>query len=1423
MKPVDLNGTSHSDLDTLKEAVCDSLINLTFARVSGFGPDGALVFGRKPNRHFVSGFLAPGFDPTGQDDETSDIRINTHGLDFAVSAEESSHIAVSANLAIYVRALPEWDEIRTPGYGIFPVFQPNAEVRRALRASVREQMAQRAASEHPSASYKDYLAAKQEAYAAACRDLGLPAPSANLEEVALEPIEEDIEQSARDKVSGRDDVDDREDESEPQDRIYARPVIDLPDHLAEPQRPPEVWVRIPVTLGPWQVALHDDLDRQTWQIDAEIEAAIKDAVRLWLKTEQGGMRAYRDVRILPSDCASRASWDRYLVTCRKRDADSRQLLADPFSLRLVVRANRDRQREGVDLVRVALEHHGRRAAGAHQALIEPACFQISITVELAASFLRMMPLDRVRPSYRYRRYMSQPAIGVNCGVESVQMAGRTRLLTSWAPRYVLPRQVPRAGSSVPRDYATLSDPAFDVSALCSLTQAYSGWIKDIDSGIDPAADVESLEDREAETRRFARDLEAYRSEKADIDRGIQILIDARGAYLSQPDCEAAVPYRAWLMTNESFRESGKDKDGTVRFDSWRLFQMAFILAQLPAFASRLPVYANRFDPQRDEDTASLLYFATGGGKSEAFFGVLTFLLFLDRLRGKTFGVSALVRYPLRLLTVQQARRLFRLLVHAELVRRRHGVAGAPFQLGFWVGKSNTPNGLNDERLASVPFDDAGMPAKGGPEEANYRSVRRALNKVPSCPFCDAPTELRRMRSEGGSQRFRLALMCFNTACKWARETKGQILEPLPFLLVDEDIYARAPAVVLGTIDKLALIGQYHSTISSVFGMFGLARWGIDGQDRLAAPREVNQHNPPPGRSKLSPLYEDGEKRFFDPLPGLIIQDEAHLLEESLGAFAGLFETTLEQVFKHNDELLGDMVVRRPETVPGAGAIRLPKIIAATATVSDPARQTEMLYQRECRQFPHPGPDLYASFYSQPKAPEASERRAALEATGDVESFAPWGRVYVSFMTNGGTHTITSVNILAALHATITGLLTGLWNDADPAGQAQAVERLMAGLTPADQDPVWPWRHALLKQVKDTGRFDLTASLVDLHRVVLTYVTNKKGGDVVLDALQSVARETHQYDGLPSEELKLDLISGGVDMEGIERVMREAERTRTEVGDFVPLADNLRNIVATSAISHGVDVDRFNAMVFAGIPSNIAEYIQASSRVGRSHVGFSLLVPTPQSRRDRYVVETHKAFHRFLERMISPPAIDRWAAHAIKRVMPSLFQAWLMGVVEPRLFSKAEDKTKAPQFWRMYHIHAYLAPVRRREELLPNFVAFVLGATGVEGRGSGRIGAPHNQAYYRQLAIREAYAMYDLFTGDEAALGGKLSEFWNASTEVRRPMMSLRDVEDAGLITPAAARPGLAIDEAYRNDVEQAMKFLRRQRGDGSELDDETGG
>ena len=182
--------------------------------------------------------------------------------------------------------------------------------------------------------------------------------------------------------------------------------------------------------------------------------------------------------------------------------------------------------------------------------------------------------------------------------------------------------------------------------------------------LDAADAASALTEEERGSR--AADLDGYRRESGYIRAGISLLQESQAAARSLAKGgvgteerarleRRAAPWNAWLHTNETFA-----RYGGARYTDWRLFQLAFILAHVPTLASRMPEFADRFDAFRDELSASLLYFPTGGGKSEAFFGLLIFNLFLDRLRGKHRGVTALVRYPLRLLTLQQARRLMRI-------------------------------------------------------------------------------------------------------------------------------------------------------------------------------------------------------------------------------------------------------------------------------------------------------------------------------------------------------------------------------------------------------------------------------------------------------------------------------------------------------------------------------------------------------------------------------------------------------------------------------------------------------------------------------------------------------------------------------------------------------------------------------------------
>jgi hypothetical protein len=1153
-----------------------------------------------------------------------------------------------------------------------------------------------------------------------------------------------------------------------------------------------------------------------------------------LATNEGQREAYRpNERILPSHFASKANWDRYLAElCQRRPAVLSDVLPDLSGVSLLLAADPDYVDPTRVNFRAATENGSTQPSRQRFNDFETSIFQVRLEVTLPADIHCPLRLDRVRPSYQFKDWLTYPAMGLNCGVLQLPSSdGLVRLGTTWAPRYVQPRIDPAIITGLPTRYVELADPNADHTRLLLLPERYDEWIAA--QALFDAGEGLSLELADRERRAHAQDIELYRRESSYIRAGIHLLLDSRSvatALASRAELGTwsaldprATPWEAWLLTNEAFAQYGG-----ARFTEWRLFQLGFILAHVPTLASRLPGFEDRFDPERDELSASLLYFPTGGGKSEAFFGLLIFNLFLDRLRGKLRGVTALVRYPLRLLTLQQARRMTTILVNAELVRIRRRVSGAAFEIGFWVGSGNTPNRVaqgfrgvpaitlagyaNDDALLNPPDDASDRGRRARRRSIRYRETLESYDKLRSCPCCGSPTGMRRYPLQAG----RIGIVCFNDACDWNRQNPpAPHRVPLPFLLTDDTIYQRAPSVVLGTVDKLALVGQHDRTINHIVGMFGAARFMDPINRHLHVPRgeralSAARDN---GWIRLKPAYEDGAEVFHDPFPSLVIQDEGHLLEESLGTFSGLFETTFEAVLTR----LGTALLRpfvsswRPDPQSTERRPRLAKVIAATATISDPDRQLRVLYQREPLRFPCPGPNIYESFYAMPRAPLLPARRQLFSKaplrTG-AERFGPRMRTYLSVMTNGRSHTMTTSAVVSAYHLAITKLWRML---VDEDRATEVVNELITALD-AD-DALTPLRaQALAQVVAGPNGHDLLAVLLDLQRISLTYVTNKKGGDQVIETLQTQVERDQRGEGITNLAFVTDLISGGVTIAEIQEVMRKAEGAVAPGQPYPPLGESLRNIVATSAISHGVDVDKFNAMFFAGLPSDIAEYIQASSRVGRTHVGFSLLVPTPHSRRDRYVIETHDQFHRFLERMIPPPAVQRWAERAIRRAMPSLVQAYLCGVVEQEAFASAgADKTRARTFTTAAAIKAW---ADRHAGNVPGAIRaateFALDAIGLEGRGERHTGSATHAEHYRRFVEDRVRDIVTLFT--QRSDSSKLSSFWESrqNRDIRKPMMSLRDVDAGGVILGATRDPwrGKGIN---LETTRQVMRVIRGQR------------
>jgi Helicase conserved C-terminal domain len=1402
-----LQGFDHDTRQEAKEAVCDAVLERVRQVVSGEGDFGAIVLGDRPSRVLSSGFVLPGVNVDG-DDETGDIHIASHGLDLRVRGNDGI-IRIRPSFFVYVRGLPSSEELFARDGRLVP----KADFSPVAGAQAKQTIRARAGAEIPAGTPRDErvrrrAAITREVYA----NMGVHVPA----EATLPGGDE--------RDAGQQGID---------DAVAPPPVaggrLRIPDAISHQYKIPEKWIRIMVDIPLLELPFPCDpsewADRAATHADL-LRQAVQDSCNAWLASPEGQRDAWRRLRPPSEAFWEPARWDAFLAVARQSQPTPGDVVP-PIDARVLAQALPEPAAPECFSLRVAIENVQERDEDHECGL-----FGVSLLIELPEAALGRMRLERVRRSYHLAGLMTMPAIGVNGGVDDLGLAGDVRTLrTTWMPRYVLPRMRARTLRAVPTSYIGLADEKTDVAGLSALPDTMDGWRRQVAATqrLSKPGEDGTAADEAAQRIRFSEDLLAWEREAGRVRKGVDVIIRSRSAWSEEPGSPAAIPYRAWLLLNRTFADANpvKPNEGP---SAWRLFQLAFILAHIPTLTSRIPGLESDFDPAFDEDAASLLYMSTGGGKTEAFFGVVVYALFLDRLRGKKRGITAMMHYPLRLLTVQQAQRLSRLLARAELLRQARRVGGAPFEIGFWVGGTNTPNrtesrnGSVDSSIAFIPAwsdsrakDENVLMTGSSSEDKAYIVAKESWNKLPTCPFCsaEAGTALRRFPKKHNA----IGIVCLEPSCEWNRIHRNapeHAPTPLPFWIADTDIYRRAPSVLLGTIDKLALLGQDVGTVSKIAGMLGLARWregGPDGTFEMPSGLEASAV-PPGGSERLKPAFKDGEEAFFDPFPSLIVQDEMHLLEESLGTFGGIFETGLLTWLKHIAPILETRACRW-QGAPDQP--RLPHIIGATATAADAAKHVRTIYTRGVIQFPHPGPGLHEGFYVglSAFAPEgaAATARSAPDTPRGREAAAPWGRVYASLMTNGRRHTVTTLAVLATHAATITRWQRDL-SAPDPERRRRAAVEMEHSMSAA------PWadrRRTSIRALATTGQYSVLADLVDLHRIMLTYVTNKKGGDQILSALEQEARESHAAMGsvYALDKFHTTLISGGIDIGTIQAVIRDAERSFDPMVDNI--ADVLRCIVATSAISHGVDVEAFNAMAFAGMPADVAEYIQASSRVGRSHVGFSLLLPTPQTRRDRFVVEVHESFHRLLERMIAPPAIERWADRAIERTIPSLVQTWLSGVLFQTQFANACSDRKSDVPDTVDKVRTLLSAPGAFDAC----VAFVQEAIAIDV--SAAKGGPVNPQYYRDLVRGEIERIVNTIRGGE--FSGWFSEFWrNPSNNLRAPMTSLRDVDEPGKIW--ASPNGIDNSPVSFEQVTTAMAVIRnrgagrKRRAAVSEIDTE---
>jgi Helicase conserved C-terminal domain len=506
------------------------------------------------------------------------------------------------------------------------------------------------------------------------------------------------------------------------------------------------------------------------------------------------------------------------------------------------------------------------------------------------------------------------------------------------------------------------DATFDIgAALQEICDAYSEWIEHERSTVALLSTLEYQETAKVHLDACARALARMQAGcsylRADAD-AMQAFQWANEAILLQ-QVRGDLPPRAARHNPLLNRVEFDGKYPAVSTvpkgnrGDWRAFQIAFLLLAVESAAK---------GEHPDREVVDLIWFPTGGGKTEAYLGLTAFSLFMRRLKNpEDAGTHVLMRYTLRLLTAQQFQRAVGLMCAMDYLRQRHvqRLGTTPFSGGIWVGGGTTPNRREDALKALKAIE-------GEKSDKNPFLVTR-------CPWCAAEMGPLEYAISGGSQTSSASaskarkgskgnakkdqskgvlavgyaqrdgtveLHCPDARCAFTRA--------LPVYVIDEDIYEQRPSLIIGTVDKFAMLA-WRPEARSIFGL------GLDGH-RDASP------------------------------PGLVIQDELHLIAGPLGSMAGLFEGVVEALCTDDR---GDEPVK-------------PKLVCSTATIRSYRQQVKALYARPATElFPPPGLVVSDSFFA----------RYAYTASGDLDR----GRVYVGINGPGhGSMQTTQVRTFSAL-------------------------------------------------------------------------------------------------------------------------------------------------------------------------------------------------------------------------------------------------------------------------------------------------------------------------------------------------------------------------------------------------------------------------
>lgn len=767
------------------------------------------------------------------------------------------------------------------------------------------------------------------------------------------------------------------------------------------------------------------------------------------------------------------------------------------------------------------------------------------------------------------------------------------LTTSAIPRHIVPNTTPPDEREIPAlkglilDMKVLAQVEAEAlpPMLYPIVSAYEQWLRQQEVNKQQLPTSPDFYQQAAD-----RNLKDCRTALTRIRSGIELLETNSQAVEAFQFMNAAMALQRIHSLYAEQKRQGKDKT-LSDFEkpenySWRTFQLAFILINLPSLTD-----LHHRDRQTDQKAiCDLLWFPTGGGKTEAYLGLTAYTLAMRRLQGVVaghdgeHGVAVLMRYTLRLLTLQQFQRATTLICACESLRRKDTTKWGrePFRIGLWVGNNSTPNWTeqSEETIKQL---------KGQNQGQNYGGSSGTPHQLTNCPWCgsviDAGKDIEVLSFEKNIGR--TLVYCSDRLGDCAFGRKHSPNEGLPIVVVDEEIYRRLPSLVIATVDKFAQM-PWNGKVQMLFGKVN----GYCDRHGFRCP-DLEDSDGHPKKGNLPAV----KTRPHLPLrpPDLIIQDELHLISGALGSMVGLYETAIDRLCTWD---VNGQQVR-------------PKVIASTATIRQARHQVHQLFLREVQIFPPQAIAIEDNFFSRQRPPSNDHA----------------GRLYLGICAPGRRLKAALIRVyLVALSAAQQLMDDGY--DADPwmtlVGYFNSLRELGGTRRLVDDD--------ITTRLSKMDKRGLAKRYLSPSRIE-ELTSRKSSTDIpkILDALE------RKFEVLTAEE------------------RRDKQKERKEQKDKKQQKLNpLDVILATNMISVGVDVKRLGLMVTCGQPKNTAEYIQATSRVGRSHPGLVLTVYNWARPRDLSHYERFEHYHATFYQHVEPLSVTPFSAGALDRGLAALF-------------------------------------------------------------------------------------------------------------------------------------------------------------------------